>query len=142
MMTGSDVIERLEKEKTMIIKLNGHLKQELLHITNDDVEALEASMPAKYKLLKEIAKNREGLELFSEEQENEYAEEIQAVRKDLTILWKKASSLNELSKSMVGNRLTDIERQLEPFFKGGRRTGYTREGRKSMEFSRLVKTGA
>lgn len=141
MMTSSDIIERLEKEKTMIVQLTGHLEEELIYITNDDIEAVEDSMPEKYKLLKAIADNREGFESISREQENEYADKIRGIRRDLAVLWKKASSLNELTKSMVGNRLMDIDRQLEPFFNGAK-AGYTRNGRKTRTFSRLVKTGA
>jgi hypothetical protein len=140
-MTSSEIIERLEKEKDLIVQLTGHLEKELAYITNDDAEALEDSMPDKYKLLKTIAVNREGFESITTEQESEYAEKIQGLKRDLKGLWKKASSLNELSKSMVGSRLTEIERQMEPFF-AGEKIGYTRSGRKSRAFSRIVKTGA
>ena len=140
-MTSLDIIERLEKEKDLIVQLAGHLEQELAYITNDDVDSLEDSMPDKYKLLKKIALNREGFESITKEQESECAEKLQGIKRDLAGLWKKASSLNEMSKSMVGSRLTDIERQLEPFFAGAR-VGYTRSGRKSRTFSQIVKTGA
>ena len=141
MMTCSDIIKRLEKEKELVVQLAGHLEKELTYITNDDAEALEDSMPDKYKLLKTIALNREGFESITREQEAECAGKIQGLQKDLAGLWKKASNLNELSKSMVGSRLTELERQLEPFF-AGTRVGYTRSGKKSRAFSQIVKTGA
>ena len=140
-MTSSEMIKRLEREKNLIVQLTGHLEKELAYITNDDVEALEDSMPDKYRMLKTIALNRDGFESITKEQEAECAGEIQRLKHDLNRLWKKASSLNDLAKSMVGNRLTDIEGQLEPFFAGAK-VGYTRSGRKSREFSRIVKTGA
>ena len=140
-MTNSEIISRLEKEKDLIIRLTGHLEKELAYITNDDVDSLEDSMPDKYKLLKTIAKNREGFESITAEQASEYAEKIQGLKRDLKGLWEKASSLNALSKSMVGARLTEIDRQLEPFF-AGTKVGYTRTGKKSRAFSRILKTGA
>ncbi len=140
-MTNSEIISRLEKEKDLIVQLAGHLEKELTYITNDDVDSLEDSMPDKYKLLKTIAKNREGFESITAEQESECAEKIQGLKRDLKGLWEKASSLNALSKSMVGARLTEIDHQLEPFF-AGTKVGYTRTGKKSREFSRILKTGA
>jgi len=141
MMTNAEMRKRLEREKELILQLNLYLEKELTYIVNQDVETLEESMPDKYKLLRAIASNREGIEKFSQEHRGNHADEIRTIRNDLVGLWKKASGLNELSKSMVTGRLTEIGHQLEPFFVKDK-AGYNRSGRKSRAMSRIVKTGA
>ncbi|MBN2297239.1 MAG: flagellar export chaperone FlgN [Deltaproteobacteria bacterium] len=140
-MTSAEMKKRLEREKELLIQLNLYLDKELTYIANQDIEPLEESMPDKYKLLRALASNREGIETFAPGDGPRHADEIRALQKDLAGLWKKASSLNELSKSMVTGRLTEIEQQLEPFFARDK-GGYNRSGRKSRAMSRIVKTGA
>jgi hypothetical protein len=141
MMTSSEMIERLTLEKELVAQLIRHLEKELEYITSEDIEALEESMPDKYKLLQNIASAREDLKSYREEPGPKYADQIRCLQQDLVGLWKKASGLNELSKEMVMGRLSEIGRQLESFFcsvKGG----YDRSGKKSKAFSQIVKTGA
>ncbi|HHO75144.1 MAG TPA: hypothetical protein ENN05_01800 [Deltaproteobacteria bacterium] len=140
-MTNEEMKERLEKEKELVVQLNLSLEKELAYITSQDIEPLEESMPDKYKLLRAIASNRQDIDTFDPGDEKRHADEIRALQKEIAVLWKKATGLNELSKSMVTGRLAEIEKHLEVFFAGDK-AGYNRSGRKSNQKSRIVKTGA
>ncbi len=139
-MTSADMVERLTRERDLIIELNTYLEKELVYITNEDMEALEDSMPDKYRVLQNIASNREGFESNGRGSWAELADQIRGLKQELVGLWRKASGLNDLSKSMVSSRLKDIGRQMEIFFTGDG-GGYTRNGTKSRTYSRIVKTG-
>lgn len=141
MMTSSEMIERLTLEKELVAQLIRHLEKELEYITSEDIEALEESMPGKYKLLQDIASVREDVKPFSEEPEPEDADKIRRLQQVLVGLWKNASGLNEMSKKMVVSRLSEIGRQLESFFRSAK-GGYDKSGKKSKAFSQIVKTGA
>lgn len=136
----TNVVKRLEKEKELVVRLTELLQEELEFIVNQDAEALEGSMPEKMQVLRNIKENRQGVETIEEEPLPQSAAQIRGLQQDLIVLWKKASGLNELSKSMVTGRLAEIERQLEPFF-AGTKSGYNRDGKRSKGYSRTVNTG-
>jgi hypothetical protein len=140
-MTHADVIQRLQQEKELVERLNAHLQRELDLITEGNVQILEESMSSKQKLLKGIADNRQGDEEPMEEPWPEQEQRIRILRQDLSMLWKKASGLNEISKKLVTQRLFEINDQLEIFF-AGLRDGYSRDGKKSAVSLHTIKTGA
>jgi hypothetical protein len=140
-MTHTDFIQRLQQEKELVERLNAHLQRELDLITEGNVQILEESMSSKQKLLKGIADNRQGDEEPMEEPWPEQEQRIRILKQDLTILWKKASGLNEISKKLVTQRLFEINDQLEIFF-AGLRDGYSRDGKKSAVSLHTIKTGA
>lgn len=136
----TNIVKKLEKEKELVGRLTELLQQELTFITNQDAEALENSMPEKMQVLDNIKENRQGVGMIAEDPLPQSAAQIRGLQQELIVLWKKASGLNELSKSMVTSRLDEIERQLEPFF-AGTKSGYNRDGKRSKVFSRTVNTG-
>jgi hypothetical protein len=140
-MTYMDLIQRLQQEKELVERLNAHLQRELDLITEGNVQTLEESMPAKQKLLKGIADNRQDGEEPQGEPLPEQAQRIRALRQELAGLWKKASGLNEISKNLVNQRLFEINDQLEIFF-AGLKDGYSKDGRKSTLSLHTIKTGA
>jgi hypothetical protein len=141
-MTYAEMITRLEREKELIVDLNKRLEQELELIVGGDVQSLEETMPHKQKIIKNIAKNRkDNDDLPRNDPEPEDANRIRLLQQDLTGLWKKATGLNELSKSLVKQRLSDIDAQLEVFFTGMKK-GYSRDGKKSSLDTHTIKTGA
>ncbi|HQI00314.1 MAG TPA: flagellar export chaperone FlgN [Deltaproteobacteria bacterium] len=136
----TDIVQRLKKEKELVGRLTELLQEEITFISNLDAEALENSLPEKMQVLYAIKENRQGSEMTEEDPVKQFAAQIRGLQQELIVLWKKASGLNELSKSMVTGRLTEIERQLEPFFTGTK-SGYNRDGKRSRGFSRTVNTG-
>lgn len=138
--TCTDIVKRLEREKELVENLTDLLREELKFITNQDAEALEDSMPEKMRILHSIKENRQGIEVKREDPLTKSGAQIRTLKQDLTILWKKASNLNDLSKSMVTDRLAEIDRQLQPFF-AGTKSGYDRDGKRSKGSSRTVNTG-
>jgi predicted house-cleaning noncanonical NTP pyrophosphatase (MazG superfamily) len=138
--TCTDIVKRLEREKELVENLTDLLREELKFITNQDAEALENSMPEKMRILHSIKENRQGIEVKREDPLTKSGAQIRTLKHDLTILWKKASNLNDLSKSMVTDRLAEIDRQLQPFF-AGTKSGYDRDGKRSKGSSRTVNTG-
>jgi hypothetical protein len=139
-MTYAEVIERLEREKALIGELNAHLDQELECISRGDVQMLEETMPNKQKIIKSIAENRNDNEMPQSDPEPRDAERMRSLRQDLIKLWRKATGLNDLSKSLVTQRLSDIEDQIEIFF-NGLKSGYTRDGKKTSMGLHTIKTG-
>lgn len=140
-MTYKDVIERLEREKDLMGELNAHLQKELELIASDDVQALEDSMPGKQKIIRSIAEIRRETEMPSSEPAPEEARRMRILQQDLVRLWKKAAGLNDISKKMVTQRLSEIDNTVQSFF-SGLKEGYTREGRKSAISLHTIKTGA
>ncbi len=147
MMTESDsnsytrMIGRIEREKELVERLTELLRAELEFITNQDVESLEESMPEKYRVLQDITENRQEISTLDGEPLPHCAERIRLLQQELVMLWKKASGLNELSKSLVTGRLEEIGNQLDIFF-SGEKSGYNRQGKKSGGFPRAINTGA
>ncbi len=140
-MTYAEMISKLEREKELIEDLNKRLEQEVAFIVGGDVQSLEETMPHKQKLIKNIAENRaEKEDLPRNDPEPEDADRIRLLQQDLSGLWKKTTGLNELSKSLVQQRLTDIDAQLEVFFTGMKK-GYSRDGKKSSFDTHTIKTG-
>lgn len=139
--TYAELITRLEKEKLLVGRLTDLLRKELESITVQEVETLEDSMPEKQQILSDIIENRKGRELIQREPLPQSASQIRILQQDLIKLWKTASGLNELSKTMVTDRLAEIDQQLEPFFTGGK-AGYNRNGKKTKGLPRSVNTGA
>jgi hypothetical protein len=139
-MTYAEMITRLELEKELVEELNRHLQQEIECISRGDVQALEGTMPLKQKIIANIASNRADREIPTVAPEPEFADRLRLLQQDLVGLWKKANGFNELSKSMVIQRLSDIDAQLEVFFAGVKK-GYTREGKKSLVDLHTIKTG-
>lgn len=140
-MTYADLIQRLQKEKELVEKLNTHLKKELDLISEGDVQAIEESMPLKQKLMKNIAHNRKDNETPQGEPLPDQAHMIRTLQQELIRLWKKATGMNETSKNLVNQRLFEINDQLEVFF-AGLKDGYSRDGRKSGVSAHTIKTGA
>jgi hypothetical protein len=138
-MTYAEVIERLEREKVLIGELNAHLEQELECISRGDVQALEETMPHKQKIIKSIAENRND-EIPQADPEPEDVKRMRSLQQDLMKLWRKATGLNNLSRSLVTQRLSEIEDQIEIFF-AGLRNGYTRDGKKTSMGLHTIKTG-
>jgi hypothetical protein len=138
-MTYAEVIERLEREKVLIGELNAHLEQELECISRGDVQALEETMPHKQKIIKSIAENRND-EIPQADPEPEEVKRVRSLQQDLMKLWRKATGLNNLSRSLVTQRLSEIEDQIEIFF-AGLRNGYTRDGKKTSMGLHTIKTG-
>lgn len=136
----SDMIERLEKEKVLVERLTVLLLDEVRFITDQNVAALEDSMPEKQRILVAIASNRQGREMISRGPLPPHASKVRDLQQDLLQLWTKASGLNDLSKTMVTSRLSEIDRELEPFV-AGVKNSYNREGKKSGNTSRRVNTG-
>ena len=134
------MIGRLEREKGLVERLTELLRKELDFISSQDVESLEGSMPEKYRILREIAENRQTADASDEQPGPEFAERIRSLQQELIVLWRKASGFNELSKSMVSARLDEIGRQLEVFF-SGEECGYDRQGKKTNGLCRTVNTG-
>jgi hypothetical protein len=140
-MTYAEMITRLEREKELIEDLNKRLEQEVAFIVSGEVQSLEETMPHKQKIIKNIAQNRgEKDDLPRNDPEPADANRIRLLQRDLTGLWKKATGLNELSKSLVSQRLSDIDAQLEVFFTGMKK-GYSRDGKKSSLDTHTIKTG-
>ncbi len=138
-MTYAEVIERLEREKVLIGELNAHLEQELECISRGDVQALEETMPHKQKIIKSIAENRND-EIPQADPGPEEVKRVRSLQQDLMKLWRKAAGLNNLSRSLVTQRLSEIEDQIEIFF-AGLRSGYTRNGKKTSMGLHTIKTG-
>jgi hypothetical protein len=138
-MTYAEVIERLEREKVLIGELNAHLEQELECISRGDVQELEETMPHKQKIIKSIAENRND-EIPQADPEPEEVKRVRSLQQDLMKLWRKATGLNNLSRSLVTQRLSEIEDQIEIFF-AGLRNGYTRDGKKTSMGLHTIKTG-
>jgi hypothetical protein len=138
-MTYAEVIERLEREKVLIGELNAHLEQELECISRGDVQALEETMPNKQKIIKSIAENRNE-EMPQADPGPEEVKRVRSLQQDLMKLWRKATGLNNLSRSLVTQRLSEIEDQIEIFF-AGLRSGYTRNGKKTSMVLHTIKTG-
>jgi FlgN protein len=138
-MTYAEVIERLEREKVLIGELNAHLEQELECISRGDVQALEETMPNKQKIIKSIAENRNE-EMPQADPGPEEVKRVRSLQQDLMKLWRKATGLNNLSRSLVTQRLSEIEDQIEIFF-AGLRSGYTRNGKKTSMGLHTIKTG-
>jgi len=138
-MTYAEVIERLEREKVLIGELNAHLEQELECISRGDVQALEETMPHKQKIIKSIAENRND-EIPQADPEPEDVKRVRSLQQDLMKLWRKATGLNNLSRSLVSQRLSEIEDQIEIFF-AELRSGYTRDGKKTSMGLHTIKTG-
>ncbi len=138
-MTYAEVIERLEREKVLIGELNAHLEQELECISRGDVQALEETMPHKQKIIKSIAENRNE-EMPQADPGPEEVKRVRSLQQDLMKLWRKATGLNNLSRSLVTQRLSEIEDQIEIFF-AGLRSGYTRNGKKTSMGLHTIKTG-
>jgi len=136
----ADMILRLEREKEMVSRLTELLRQELDLITSQDVQGLEDSMPEKHRVLKEIAENRVGSQKIAGEPDSGEKTRIRTLQQDLICLWKTASGLNDLSKAMVNGRLSEIDRQLQPFY-AGIRSGYDRDGKKTGMLYRRLNTG-
>lgn len=135
-----DMIERLQKEKELVVRLTELLREEVGFITEQNAAALEDSMPEKQQILHAIASNRQGREMISRVPLTPPASQVRDLQQDLIKLWRKASGLNDLSKTMVTGRLSEIERELEPFI-AGVKNSYNREGKKSGNTSRRVNTG-
>jgi hypothetical protein len=125
-MTYAEVIERLEREKVLIGELNAHLEQELECISRGDVQVLEETMPHKQKIIKSIAENRND-EIPQADPEPEEVKRVRSLQQDLIKLWRKATGLNNLSRSLVTQRLSEI--------------GYTRDGKKTSMGLHTIKTG-
>jgi Mg2+ and Co2+ transporter CorA len=140
-MTYADVIERLEREKVLVRKLNAHLQRELDFIASDDVQALEDSMPAKQKIIRTVQEIRQDSQMPSGDPNTDDAERMRSLQQDLVRLWKKATGLNEISKRMVSQRLSEIDDTVQAFFIGLKES-YTREGRKSTIPIHTIRTGA
>ncbi|MFY9399173.1 MAG: flagellar protein FlgN [Desulfomonilia bacterium] len=138
--TSTGMIGRLERERDLVERLIELLKKELDFLSNQDAEALEQSLPEKHQILRSIAENRNGGDARAGDPLPGHAERIRTLQQELVVLWRKASGLNELSKSLVTGRLEEIGRQLEMFFTGsGDR--YDRQGKKARNLSRTVNTG-
>lgn len=139
-MSYEDMIGRLEREKELVVQLNAHLQKELDLISEGNVQMLEDSMPAKQKIIKSIAANREGSGTPSSEPGPEEARRMRSLQQDLVRLWKKASGLNDLSKQMVNQRLSEIDEEVQAFF-SGLKESYSRDGKKSAISLHTIKTG-
>ncbi len=137
---SAEMIKRLETERDLVTRLTDLLREEVGFITEQNVTALEDSMPEKQLILKAIASNRQGREMTVRGPLPSEPAHVRALQQDLIRLWKSASGLNDLSKSMVRSRLSEIERELEPFL-AGVKNSYNREGKKSGNMSRRVNTG-
>ncbi|HPI94018.1 MAG TPA: flagellar export chaperone FlgN [Deltaproteobacteria bacterium] len=140
-MTYTDMIARLEQEKELVGKLNALLQQELDLIASDEVQALEESMPAKRKVIRSIAEMRRNAQTPSSEPSPEEAKRMRILQQDLVRLWKKATGLNDISKRMVTQRLSEIDDAVQSFFTGLKES-YTRDGRKAAISLHTIKTGA
>lgn len=136
----AEMIKRLETERDLVMRLTDLLREEVGFITEQNVTALEDSMPEKQLILKAIATNRQGREMIVRGPLPSGQAHVRTLQRDLVKLWKRASGLNDLSKSMVRSRLSEIERELEPFI-AGVKNSYNREGKKSGNMSRRVNTG-
>ena len=97
-------------------------------------------MPEKYRILREIAENRQTTDASDKQPGPKFAERIRILQQELIVLWRKVSGFNDLSKSMVSARLDEIGRQLEVFF-SGEECGYDRQGKKTNGLCRTVNTG-
>lgn len=134
------IIGQLERERDLVERLTELLRKELDFISNQDVEALEQSLPEKHQILRKIAENRGSKNVQAGDPLPGHAERMRTLQQELVVLWRKASGLNELSKSLVTGRLEEIGRQLELFFSGSEDC-YDRSGKKARAFSRTVNTG-
>lgn len=128
--------ETLEREKELLMELVEYLEQEVSYVISGDVDKLEESMPHKKKILEDIAANRADQGAQSDGDDDVAAR----IKRELGVLWKKAGSLNETSKQMVNQRLTDIEHRLEPFF-AGLKKGYDKSGKASKSVAHTIKSG-
>lgn len=140
-MPYTEVIQRLEREKEFLELLNAHLQDELELIASDDVQALEDSMPAKQKIIRGITEIRRDSQMPSEEPGPRDAERMRSLQQDLVRLWKKATGLNDISKKMVTQRLSEIDESVQSFFTGLKES-YSRDGRKAAISVHTIKTGA
>jgi hypothetical protein len=129
--------EALEREKQLLMELIEYLEQEVSYVISGDVDKLEESMPHKKKILEDIAANRADQGRGQCNGDDAMAARI---KRELGVLWKKVGSLNETSKEMINQRLTDIEHRLEPFF-AGLKKGYDKSGKASKSVAHTIKSG-
>jgi hypothetical protein len=135
-----DKIEMLEQEKTLLKELIGYLEQEIAYVTNGDADTLEESMPQKRKIIEAIAANRSILRAAEDIGDRSNSVALRTLKQELAGLWKQVGGLNETSKDLVSQRLSDIERRLEPFF-ASLNKGYDKLGKASKSGAHTIKSG-
>ena len=140
-MNYSEMLEHYAKEKELVAELVSQLKTELDHVIAGNVDALEASLPSKQKLIRAIADNRQDLEHIKAEPTSDEARQLRRLQQELIGLWKQATNLNEKSKELIGRRLDEISLQLQPFLSQNNDTGYNRSGKAARSHGGLVKGG-
>ena len=140
-MNYSEMVERYANEKDLVTELVAQLRTEVEYVIAGDVDALEASLPAKQKLIRAIADNRQGLKLIQAEPTQAEAGTLRKLQQELIVLWKQANNLNDKSKEMIARRLDEISLQLQPFLGLTRETGYDRSGKTAHSYGGLVKGG-
>ncbi len=132
----SEMIVKFNREKELVGQLVGHLQTEVEFVMQGDVEKLEESMPVKQHLINEIIKNRAGSDMDVPED----VAELRALQQELVGLWKKANALNEMSKDLIQQKLSDIDLQLAPFLKN-LENGYDKTGQKARLYKSVIKAG-
>jgi len=140
-MNYNEMVERYSKEKDLVTELVKQLKVEVDFVISGDVDALEASLPSKQRLLRAIADNRQDMQLADEEPSNEAADRLRKLQQELIALWKQANSLNDKSKELIADRLDEIAMQLKPFLGTQNEAGYDRSGHAARSYGGLVKGG-
>lgn len=140
-MNYSEMIERYAKEHNLVSQLIAQLRAEVDLVINGDIEALEAALPSKQKLLRAIAENRNDMQFTSDEPSNEEADRLRKLQQELITLWKQANSLNDKSKELISDRLDEIAMQLKPFLGNANGAGYDRSGHAACSYGGLVKGG-
>jgi len=140
-MNYSEMVERYSKEKDLVTELVEQLKAEVDFVISGDVDALEASLPAKQKILRAIADNRKEIELASQDPSSEEASRLRKLQQELIGLWKQATYLNDKSKELISGRLDEISMQLKPFLGNSQEAGYDRSGHAARSYGGLVKGG-
>lgn len=140
-MNCSELIGRLRRECALMASLVDHLRLELELIAADDVQALEDSMPRKFKIIREIQEIRGEACVLEKEPSAEDAASLRSLQQELVGMWKEASGLNEISRDMVSKRLGEIDQAVQVFF-SGLKNGYARDGKKAGISLHTLRTGA
>jgi len=117
------------------------LRRELELISSDDVQGLEDSMPAKYRILGEIQKLRQDAAVPEVEPTAAEASRLRALQQRLVMSWREASGLNEIAKDMVTKRLKDLDRAVQSCL-SALKDGYAKDGKRHGVSHHTLRTGA
>jgi len=137
-MKQNSILKGLSEEKCLASELAGILEKDVDYIIQGNADAIEESLPKKQKLIRKIDEGR--MEIHRSDIDPDETPKARILQQELVGLWRKINGLNELSKKLVTQRLTEVTEQLKPFILLSE-SGYTRSGKASKSISRIIKGG-